>query len=121
MLDTPDSPYTAIVIATAGLVRLNLKHCITTRLCDPEFLHAVGQGALGIFAFVFVSLSQEHTLRKPIVPDLGLVMKTLPSNQRFQLPPPNLSLGLVLVCLCCLNASTRDKRRLSLVVVERLL
>ncbi|RFU29463.1 hypothetical protein B7463_g6861, partial [Scytalidium lignicola] len=47
-LDAPNSPYTAIVIATAGLVRLNLEHRITTRLCGPEFLHAVGQGALGI-------------------------------------------------------------------------
>ncbi len=44
----PDSPYTAIVIATAGLVRLNLEHRITARLSSPEFLHAVGQGALGI-------------------------------------------------------------------------
>jgi hydroxymethylbilane synthase len=47
-LDAPDSPYTAIVIATAGLVRLNLEHRITARLSSPEFLHAVGQGALGI-------------------------------------------------------------------------
>ena len=47
-LDAPDSPYTAIIFATAGLVRMNLEHRITARRCGPEFLYAVGQGALGI-------------------------------------------------------------------------
>ncbi|MCJ1382430.1 hypothetical protein MMC17_005543 [Xylographa soralifera] len=47
-LDADDSPYTAIVIATAGLVRLNKEHRITARLTAPTYLHAVGQGALGI-------------------------------------------------------------------------
>lgn len=47
-LDKADSEYTAIVIATAGLVRINLEHRITARLTTPAFLYAVGQGALAI-------------------------------------------------------------------------
>lgn len=47
-LDAPDSQYAAIIIATAGLVRMHLEHRITARLSGPEFLYAVGQGALGI-------------------------------------------------------------------------
>ncbi|KAI9825600.1 MAG: hypothetical protein M1819_000496 [Sarea resinae] len=47
-LDASDSPYTAIVVATSGLERLNLEHRITARLSAPTFLHAVGQGSLGI-------------------------------------------------------------------------
>jgi hydroxymethylbilane synthase len=47
-LDAPDSLFAAIIISTAGLVRLNPEHSIIVRLSRPEFLHAVGQGALGI-------------------------------------------------------------------------
>ncbi|EED11431.1 porphobilinogen deaminase, putative [Talaromyces stipitatus ATCC 10500] len=47
-LDANDSPYTAIVVAAAGIVRLNLEHRITQRLSGPAYTYAVGQGALGI-------------------------------------------------------------------------
>jgi hydroxymethylbilane synthase len=47
-LDAPESPFTAIILAHAGLVRINLGHR-STSLIDPPTLHyAVGQGALGI-------------------------------------------------------------------------
>ena len=38
----------AVVLAWAGLKRLGLEGHITQRLGPPEFLPAVGQGALGI-------------------------------------------------------------------------
>jgi hydroxymethylbilane synthase len=38
----------AVVLAWAGLHRLGLDHRVTQRLGPPEFLPAVGQGALGI-------------------------------------------------------------------------
>ncbi|KAK5998046.1 Porphobilinogen deaminase [Cladobotryum mycophilum] len=47
-LDAPDSPYAAIIVATAGLVRIKMDHRITKRLPASEFPYAVGQGALGI-------------------------------------------------------------------------
>jgi len=40
--------YDAILLAEAGLVRLGLQRHITTILEPPDFLPAVGQGALGI-------------------------------------------------------------------------
>ena len=40
--------YDAILLAEAGLVRLGLQRHITTLLGPPDFLPAVGQGALGI-------------------------------------------------------------------------
>jgi hydroxymethylbilane synthase len=49
-VDDPESEYTAIVIAVAGLARLGLTHRITSYLSKSSggMLHAVGQGALGI-------------------------------------------------------------------------
>ncbi len=47
-LDAPNSPFTAIVIATEALIRLNLERRITARLFGPHFLHVIGQRALGI-------------------------------------------------------------------------
>ncbi|KAH6683667.1 porphobilinogen deaminase [Plectosphaerella plurivora] len=47
-LDAPDSPFACILLATAGLNRLNLSHRITQHLTPDEFPWAVGQGALGI-------------------------------------------------------------------------
>jgi len=40
--------YDAILLAEAGLIRLGLQRHITTLLEPPDFLPAVGQGALGI-------------------------------------------------------------------------
>ncbi|KAJ5836934.1 Tetrapyrrole biosynthesis hydroxymethylbilane synthase [Penicillium robsamsonii] len=47
-LDAPSSPFSCILLATAGLLRLGLGHRITQRLEPTIFPYAVGQGALGI-------------------------------------------------------------------------
>lgn len=47
-LDAPNSPFSCILLATAGLSRLDLGHRITQRLDPVVFPYAVGQGALGI-------------------------------------------------------------------------
>lgn len=47
-LDDPEGPYTALVLACAGLERLDLNSRITCTLGAPTLLHAVGQGALAI-------------------------------------------------------------------------
>ena len=47
-LDATSSPFSCILLATAGLVRLGLAHRITQRLHPSVFPYAVGQGALGI-------------------------------------------------------------------------
>lgn len=49
-LDNPDSEYSAIVIAVAGLLRLGMRERISAYLSKEQggVLHAVGQGALGI-------------------------------------------------------------------------
>lgn len=49
-LDAEDSPYTCLILAAAGLLRLDLGDRITQYLDSKngEMLYAVGQGALGI-------------------------------------------------------------------------
>jgi len=49
-LDAEDSGYTAIILAAAGLLRLDLGHRITKYLSNEEggMMYAVGQGAIGI-------------------------------------------------------------------------
>jgi hydroxymethylbilane synthase len=49
-LDEDDSPFDALILAAAGLIRLDLGHRITEFLSSKtgEMLHAVGQGAIGI-------------------------------------------------------------------------
>ena len=49
-LDAKDSPFDAIVISAAGLLRLDLGHRITQYLdsSSGEMLYAVGQGAIGV-------------------------------------------------------------------------
>jgi hydroxymethylbilane synthase len=47
-LDAPDGPYTAIILAKAGLVRYGMAHRITVDLGAPTLYHAVSQGALGV-------------------------------------------------------------------------
>lgn len=47
-LDNPNGPYTALVLAAAGLIRLNLGSRITAFLSAPVMMHAVGQGSLTI-------------------------------------------------------------------------
>lgn len=47
-LDDPNSRYTCIVLATAGLMRMGLESRITQRFDSSIMYHAVGQGALGL-------------------------------------------------------------------------
>lgn len=47
-LDAPDSPFTAIILAKAGMVRLDMGHRCTSDLTAPILYHAVSQGALGV-------------------------------------------------------------------------
>jgi hydroxymethylbilane synthase len=47
-LDDPSSTYACLILAAAGLVRLDLGDRITEYLSSPTLLHAVGQGALGV-------------------------------------------------------------------------
>lgn len=47
-LDAPDSPYAALVLAKAGMVRLGMGDRITSDIYPPTLFHAVSQGALGV-------------------------------------------------------------------------
>jgi len=47
-LKADDSPYDAIVLATAGLERLDMANQITQTLSDPLMINAPAQGAIGI-------------------------------------------------------------------------
>lgn len=47
-LDDPNSPYTALILASAGLIRLGLSSRITASVTSPSLYHAVGQGAVGV-------------------------------------------------------------------------
>nr|CAG8515292.1 3760_t:CDS:2 [Entrophospora candida]CAG8576979.1 11812_t:CDS:2 [Entrophospora candida] len=47
-LDDENGPYTAIILAAAGLLRLGFSHRISQILPSSIILHAVGQGALGV-------------------------------------------------------------------------
>lgn len=47
-LDSPTGPYTALVLAAAGLIRLSLAGRITAFLSAPVLLHSVGQGSLAV-------------------------------------------------------------------------
>jgi len=47
-LDDPNGPFVAIILASAGLIRLDLTDRITSSIGPPTLYHAVGQGALGI-------------------------------------------------------------------------
>jgi hydroxymethylbilane synthase len=47
-LDAPDGPYTAIILAKAGLVRFGASHRITADVGAPTLYYAVSQGALAI-------------------------------------------------------------------------
>ncbi|KAG6332074.1 hypothetical protein ID866_7012 [Astraeus odoratus] len=47
-LDAPDGPFTALILAKAGLVRLGMGNRITQDLGPPILYHAVSQAALGV-------------------------------------------------------------------------
>lgn len=47
-LDSPTGPYTALVLAAAGLIRLSLASRISAFLSAPVLMHSVGQGSLAI-------------------------------------------------------------------------
>lgn len=47
-LDDPESDYSCLLLAAAGLIRLGLQSRITCYLGRDEMYHAVGQGAIGV-------------------------------------------------------------------------
>lgn len=47
-LDAADNNYTALILASAGLIRIGLGHRITAAVASPTLYHAVGQGAIGV-------------------------------------------------------------------------
>lgn len=47
-LDDPDFGYDALILAAAGLIRLDLQERITQFFETPELLYAVGQGAIAV-------------------------------------------------------------------------
>ena len=47
-LDDPTTTYTALILASAGLIRLGQRDRITASVTSPVLFHAVGQGAIGI-------------------------------------------------------------------------
>ncbi|RLM01572.1 hypothetical protein CFD26_108855 [Aspergillus turcosus] len=78
-LDDPNSPYAAIIVATAGLLRINMAHRITKRLPASEFPYAVGQGALGIEVREHDSLTQGmiQRIEDPLVRKMCLAERSL--------------------------------------------
>ncbi|KAF9785911.1 porphobilinogen deaminase, dipyromethane cofactor binding domain-containing protein [Thelephora terrestris] len=47
-LDDPHGPYTAIILAKAGMLRMTMESRLTSDLSPPILYHAVGQGALAV-------------------------------------------------------------------------
>lgn len=47
-LDAEDSPFTCILLATAGMNRMHMQRRITALMPPAQFPYAVGQGSLGI-------------------------------------------------------------------------
>lgn len=47
-LDDPNGPFTAIILAAAGMNRMGWQDRITSIMRSPEILYAVGQGALAL-------------------------------------------------------------------------
>lgn len=47
-LDADDGVYDALILASAGLNRLDMQDRITSYISSPTMLHAVGQGAIGV-------------------------------------------------------------------------
>lgn len=47
-LDDPNGPYTAIILAKAGMLRMAMDSRLTSDLAPPILYHAVGQGALAV-------------------------------------------------------------------------
>ncbi|KAK9240722.1 porphobilinogen deaminase, dipyromethane cofactor binding domain-containing protein [Lipomyces kononenkoae] len=47
-LEDPEQGYTGLILAAAGLLRIDLGDKITQFLSSPDVLYAVGQGALGV-------------------------------------------------------------------------
>lgn len=63
-LDDPESPYSCIVLAAAGLIREGLADRISCHLNAPDMYYAVGQGALGI------EIRKDDPVIKPLLDQL---------------------------------------------------
>ncbi|MBW0571149.1 hypothetical protein O181_110864 [Austropuccinia psidii MF-1] len=76
-LDAADSPYTAIILAVAGLVRLGCADRISSYLEPPELFHAVGQGAIGIEIRSPLEFKPDETEPETLLRERSLMVQEL--------------------------------------------
>lgn len=76
-LDSPDSPYTGIILAVAGLKRIGLEGRITSYLEPPDLYHAVGQGAIGIEIRTPPEIKLDETVEETILRERAMTVKNL--------------------------------------------
>jgi len=66
-----DGQYDAIILASAGLIRLGLESRIKTNMSAYDFIPAVGQGALGIEVVVYEPvLTEDEFFNSRVIKDL---------------------------------------------------
>ncbi|OAV88402.1 hypothetical protein PTTG_06060 [Puccinia triticina 1-1 BBBD Race 1] len=76
-LDAPDSPYTGIILAVAGLKRIGLSERITSYLEPPDLYHAVGQGAIGIEIRTPPKIKLNETVEETILRERAMTVQRL--------------------------------------------
>ena len=76
-LDAPDSPYTGIILAVAGLKRIGLSERITSYLEPPDLYHAVGQGAIGIEIRTPPEIKLNETVEETVLRERAMTVRKL--------------------------------------------
>lgn len=76
-LDAPDSPYTGIILAVAGLKRIGLADRITSYLEPPDLYHAVGQGAIGIEIRTPPEIKPNETMEETVARERAMTVRKL--------------------------------------------
>ncbi|PLW20106.1 hypothetical protein PCANC_03885 [Puccinia coronata f. sp. avenae] len=76
-LDAPDSPYTGIILAVAGLKRIGLAGRITSYLEPPDLYHAVGQGAIGIEIRTPPEIKLNETVEETVLRERAMTVRRL--------------------------------------------
>lgn len=76
-LDAPDSPYTGIILAVAGLKRIGLDGRISSYLEPPNLYHAVGQGAIGIEIRTPPEMKLNETVEETILRERAMAVRTI--------------------------------------------
>ncbi|KZV94648.1 porphobilinogen deaminase [Exidia glandulosa HHB12029] len=78
-LDNPEGPYAAAILASAGLLRLNLDDRITAFLQPPDTFPAVGQGQLGAEFLTSNTVVRDmvHALEDPVSSWTGYAERSL--------------------------------------------